>query len=95
MNYQDFITPELLVLVPVLFLIGTGLKRSAVPDKLIPLILGAASIALSALYVLATADMSGARSIAIAVFTATTQGILIAGASVYVNQIVKQSKKDE
>lgn len=95
MNYQDFISPELLVLIPVLYLVGAGLKQSAVSDKWIPLILGGISIALCALYVFATADLDGVRSAAIAAFTAITQGILTAGASVYANQVVKQVHKEE
>ncbi len=35
------------------------------------------------------------QDIAMAIFTAITQGILIAGLSTYVNQIVKQANKDE
>ena len=35
------------------------------------------------------------QDIAMAIFTAVTQGILIAGLSTYVNQIVKQTNKDE
>ncbi len=95
MAFQDFIKPELLLLVPVLYLVGVGLKKSALPDKRIPLALGACGIALSALWVFATCECSGAREIAAASFTAITQGILAAGASVYADQIVKQSKKDE
>lgn len=95
MNYQDFISPELLVLIPVLYLIGAGLKQSAVSNKWIPLILGGISIVLCALYVFATTNLDSVHSTAIAVFTAITQGILIAGASVYANQVVKQVHKEE
>lgn len=95
MQIQDYIKPELLVLVPVLYLIGMGLKKSAIADKLIPAILGVAGVVLAALYVLATSELSGGQSVAFAVFTAITQGVLVAGASVYVNQIIVQSKKEE
>lgn len=95
MDIQEYIQPELLILVPVLYLIGIGLKKSAMADKWIPLILGGVSVLLSALWVFATCDCSGAREIAEAAFTAVTQGILIAGASVYVNQLIRQSGKEE
>ena len=36
MNYQDYIKTELLILVPVLYLVGIGLKKSKVADKWIP-----------------------------------------------------------
>lgn len=95
MEFQEYIKPELLVLVPVLYLIGMGLKKSALSDKWIPLVLGIAGVILSAVYVLATGEMADARDWLLGGFTAITQGILLAGASVYVNQIVKQSKKEE
>lgn len=95
MEFQEYIKPELLVLIPVLYLIGVGLKKSALSDKWIPLVLGIAGVVLSAVYVLATGEMADARGWLLGGFTAITQGILLAGASVYVNQIVKQSKKEE
>lgn len=95
MEFQEYIKPELLVLVPVLYLIGVGLKKSALSDKWIPLVLGIAGVILSAVYVLATGEMANVRDWLLGGFTAVTQGILLAGASVYVNQIVKQSKKEE
>lgn len=95
MNIEEYIKPELVVLAPVLYLIGMGLKKSAVSDKLIPAILGITGIILAAIYVLATGGATTPQEILLAVFTAITQGILAAGASVYVNQIVKQSKKEE
>ena len=94
-NYQDYIKPELLILIPVLYLIGIAIKKSNIADKLIPLILGGISILLSGLYLFATEDISGSKAIATALFTAITQGILIAGASVYANELVKQTRKDE
>ncbi len=95
MEVMDYIKPELLVLVPVLYLIGVAIKKSAVADKFIPWILGGVSVALSALWILATSFPATAADAALAVFTAITQGILIAGASVYVNQLVKQTGKEE
>lgn len=95
MEFQEFIKPELLILVPVLFLIGVGIKKSAVKDTLIPLILGVIGILLSGLYVFSTSEIHGAQAVATAIFTALTQGVLVAGASVYANEIVKQARKDE
>ena len=64
-------------------------------DKYIPLINGAVGIVICAIYVFATCVCTGSQDIALAVFTAITQGILVAGLSTYVNQIVKQTGKDE
>ena len=93
MNFEELIKPELLVLVPVLYAIGIGIKKSKLSDSLIPLILGMISVILSASWVIATSDISTLKDIAYAVFVSITQGILSAGASVYINQLYIQSKK--
>lgn len=94
-EYINYITPELLALVPVMYIIGAGLKKSKIADKFIPVILGAVAVILSGVWVFANCSVSNAQEAAAAVFTAITQGVLVAGASVYVNQIIKQVKKDE
>ena len=93
MHFKEFIKPELMVLIPVLYLVGMGIKRSKVADKWIPLLLGMVSIAISALWVVATTDIAGVKDVANALFVAVTQGVLAAGVSVYLNQLYIQSKK--
>lgn len=95
MEYQEYIKSELLVLVPVLYIIGLGLKKSKLKDKWIPLVLGITGIALSATWVVATSQIANIQETAAALFTTVTQGILAAGASVYVNQLYVQAKKEE
>ena len=96
MQVKDYVKPELLVVAVVLYFIGAWLKQSeTVKDKYIPLINGAVGIVICAIYVFATCVCTGSQDIALAVFTAITQGILVAGLSTYVNQIVKQTGKDE
>lgn len=95
MDVMNFIKPELLILVPVLYTIGLGIKKSNVTDKYIPLILGVVSIFLSILWVISTSDINNWQDVVYAVFVSITQGILTAGASVYVNQLYIQSKKNE
>ena len=95
MNYQDYIKTELLILIPVLYFIGIGLKKSKLPDKWIPIVLGVSAVVLSAVWVIATADINRLQEAASAIFTAVTQGILVAGASVYANQLYVQAKKEE
>ncbi|MEE1074298.1 MAG: phage holin family protein [Acutalibacteraceae bacterium] len=95
MNYEDFVKTELLMLIPVTYLIGIGFKKSKLPDKWIPIILGIISVILSALWVFSTSNISGVKEVAYALFTAVTQGILVAGASVYANQLFVQAKKEE
>lgn len=91
---KEFIRPELLVLIPVLYFIGVALKSAqAFADKHIPVALGVTGVALSALWVVATSAVTCPQECAMAVFTAIVQGVLVAGCAVYVNQIAKQSQK--
>ena len=93
---MNYVKPELIVVAVVLYFIGTGFKKAeAVPDKYIPLILGGIGIALCAIWVLATCPLDSGQNIAMAIFTAIIQGILVAGLSTYVNQIIKQVQKTE
>lgn len=92
----NYVKPELVVVAIALYFVGMTLKQAkTVKDKYIPLILGGISIAICAMYVFATSSCSTPQDIVMAIFTAITQGILIAGLSTYVNQIVKQANKDE
>lgn len=88
----EYIHPELLVLIPVLYSIGVGIKKSKlIKDRFIPLILGVIGVILSVLYFVCNGtDVNG-----LSVFTAITQGVLCASASTYVNQIYKQAGKTE
>ena len=92
---KEFIMPELLALAPVLYLVGAGLKRSGLADRRIPAVLGLAGVLLAAMYIAATGTFAGAQDVIAGAFAALTQGILCAGASVYVNQVVKQAGKHE
>ena len=95
MDFTEYIKPELLILIPVLYVIGMAVKKTTlVADKLIPLVVGAIGILLSVIYVLATASLGSPQAIAMAIFTALTQGVLVGGASVYANQIFKQFKNN-
>ena len=95
MDVMNFIKPELLILVPVLYVIGMGIKKSKISDNYIPLILGVVSVFLSTLWVIATSDIKSLQDAMQAIFISVTQGVLTAGTSVYVNQLYIQSKKDE
>ena len=92
----NYVKPELLVLAVVLYFVGMGLKQAqAVKDKYIPAILGLIGCVLAAVYVVATCPLGNVQEIAMAVFTAIVQGILVAGLSTYVNQVIKQHNKEE
>ena len=93
---MNYVKPELMIVAVVLYFVGMGLKQAqAVKDKYIPLILGAAAVVLCAIWVLATSPLGTGQDIAMAVFTAIVQGIIVAGLSTYVNQVIKQVQKTE
>ena len=93
---MNYVKPELIVVAVVLYFVGAGLKKSeTVADKYIPIILGAVGVVLCAIWVLATCPLGTGQEIAMAVFTAIVQGILVAGLSTYINQIIKQAQKTE
>ena len=80
----NYVKPELIVVAIALYFVGMALKQAqAVKDKYIPLILGGISIVICAIYVFATCTCGTGQDIAMAIFTAITQGILIAGLSTY------------
>lgn len=89
MDYTQFIKAELLILVPVLYILGAVFKKAEkVKDNYIPFILTGVGLAMSCLYVLGTEGVS-----AVSIFTAIAQGILCTGAAVLANQYIKQSVK--
>lgn len=89
MNFNDYVLPELLILVPVLYGLGAVIKNTEkIKDNYIPALLTLCGVVLSCLYVIGTQGIS-----AEAVFTSIVQGILVAAAAVYANQLIKQSSK--
>ena len=92
----NYVKPELVVVAIVLYFVGVDLKNTeTVADKYIPAIIGVLGIVICGIYVVATCDLKGTQNIAMAIFTALVQGILVAGLSNYVNQLIKQMNKDE
>ena len=92
---KEFIEPGMLIGIPVLYLVGMWLKKSAVPDKYIPLILGCIGVAGCMVWTVATMTAFDWQSVLAGLCSAAVQGVLVAGASVYVNQVVKQAGKGE
>ena len=83
MEIITYITENALILIPVLIIIGLILKKlEFIPDKYIPLILLPLGIV-------------GAMALGGWTVMSAIQGILVTGAAVYGNQIVKQLKKNE
>lgn len=94
MDIMNYIKPELIVLVIVLYFIGMALKKAEkVIDNTIPFILGGIGIFLAAIWVFANSPIGTAQEILMAVFTSIVQGVLVAGLSTYANQLIKQAQK--
>ena len=88
----ETVRPELLVLIPVLWVLGKLCKEAPfLPDRWIPALLGIVSILLAVCYVAGSCAVFDFT----AVFTAVTQGILCAGTAVYGNQLIRQAGKKE
>ena len=86
--FDEYIKPELLILIPVLNIAGEIIKQSKINDKYIPLILGIIGIILSSTIIISASEFTVQNLVA-----GIIQGILVAGTSVYADQIVKQVKK--
>ena len=83
MDILKFITENAIILVPVLYIVGNILKGTElIKDKYIPIILMPIGIAFS----IAVIGVN---------IQAVIQGILVTGATVYSNQLIKQLNKNE
>ena len=93
---MEYVKPELLIVTVVLYFIGNAIKKSEyIMDKYIPILLGVLGIVICSVWVVSTTTADTLQEALMAVFTAFTQGILVAGLSTYINQILKQVKKEE
>ncbi len=100
MNFIDYIHPEFLVLIPVLWFVGWTISKSNMKNCVIPFILTAISVALCIIYGFATLDVFGVKNILMCVFVSLTQGVIATACTVFGDQIIKQtgelfSKKQE
>lgn len=87
MDFSNYVSPELLVLIPVLYGLGSVIKKTEdVKDNYIPVILTVVGVILSCLYVFGTEGFN-----LVSLFTSLAQGILVAAGAVYGNQLIKQS----
>ena len=92
---KEFIEPWFAIGIPALYLVGMYLKKSEVPDKYIPLILGCIGVFGCMVWTIATLTAFDWQSVLVGLCSAAVQGVLVAGASVYVDQVVKQAGKEE
>ncbi len=82
-DFISYITDKAIILVPALYILGMILKGTErFPDKYIPVILLPIGIVFSVWLAGLSVD-------------SVIQGILVTGASVYINQLIKQGQKKE
>ena len=95
-EFVNYIKPELMIVAIVLYFLGMWFKQAAfLKDKYIPLVLGVLGIFICGLWVASVHQFEDAQAAFSGIFAAVTQGILVAGLSTYVNQIIKQLNKNE
>ncbi|MDR3597914.1 phage holin family protein [Clostridium sp.] len=83
MDFTQYIAQNALILIPVLYIIGMIIKNTEqINDKYIPIILLIIGI-LSAIGIMGISANS------------VVQGILVTGAAVYTNQLIKQTTKKD
>lgn len=93
---MNYVKPELIIVALVLYFIGLWLKQSeALKDKYIPLVLGVVGIFVCGIWVMSTSNFANVQDVATGIFVSITQGVLVAGLSNYVDQLIKQFKKEE
>lgn len=95
MEYTEFITPELMILVPVLYGLAEVIKMTDLKNKYIPIILMAVSCLITGLYIFSSHSLTTTQEVAQAIWMSITQGILIASASVMTNQVIRQTQKED
>lgn len=79
MNLMDYIIKDAYILIPVLYVIGVFLKRTPrIPDWLIP-------------WILLVLGMAGAFFLSGMQLGGVLQGVLVAGLTVFANQLYKQT----
>lgn len=82
MEFVKYITENALILVPALYVLGMIVKNTEkVPDKYIPVVLLIVGIGGAIAFIGLNAN-------------AVIQGILVTGAAVYANQLIKQVSKE-
>lgn len=94
MDVMNYIKPELVVVAIALYFVGMAIKKAkSIKDNYIPYILGGIGIILCGIWVVANSPLSTVQEVLMAVFTSIVQGVLVAGLSAYVNQLIKQAHK--
>lgn len=94
---NEYVKSELLVLVPVLYIIAKIMDSYNVKKQMIPIVLMVISVTLAGIYTFATVDIGSFQKILMALFSTFVQGILLSGTAVFsgilVGLVNTQTKK--
>lgn len=93
MNFYEYIKPEFLVIIPVLWFVGWTIKKTSLRNCIIPFVLTAISVVLCSIYLFATTDLNGIKSVLLCIFLSVTQGVIATACAVFGDQIIKQAEK--
>lgn len=92
----EYIKPELLILIPLLFALGMGFKSAKTfPDNKIPLALGIIGVVMAGLWFCGSAMPTTFAEILLTIFTSICHGVICAAVAVYGDQIWKQRNKGD
>ncbi len=91
LNIMDYVDPKLVVVAAVCLMLGVFIKHATlIKNNYIPFILVGVSIVLCGLYIFANSPMTDSQAVANAIFSALTQGVLMAGLAVLIHQCYSQ-----
>ncbi|MDD4125377.1 MAG: phage holin family protein [Eubacteriales bacterium] len=95
MDLNEYISPSLLVLLPILYACGGALKKSKLADWKIPFVLGGAGIAFACIWLLAENYPAGIHDLLKALLAGFSQGLICAAVTVYAHNLVTQYKNKD
>lgn len=90
---NEYIRSELLIIVPVLYIIAKNLDSSSISKRWIPIILMLISVVLAGIYTFSTVDISTVRNVLMALFSTFVQGVLLSGTTVFSGLLANSMKK--
>ena len=74
---QEFIDPQLLIVVPMLWGVGMAVKKSTIENRFIPAVLLVCSCLVVTLHLMGTNTVAGSQAVAACMFAAASQGSVI------------------
>lgn len=86
---NKYVRSELIVLLPVLYILGRFLISEKVDQEKVNIVLLTVSVVLSGLYLFSALEMQDWKDILFAIFTSFVQGIILTGGVLFGNSLFK------